>query len=160
MSKNLFEYAKEFYSYANEHKLSPNARSVYFTLLMEFNARFYTKSLSFTDRQLLDLTGIKSLSRLHDAKNLLKETGFINFRVQPNKPTIYFLIEREQNANGIPQELDRNTGGDFIIRERDLIDIDIKTLDSLESAQKTACARAREEERPNERANTVGNVAD
>ena len=92
METSLADYFRICHAYSKKLELSANTRSILYTLIGEFNEGFWPEELSFSDRTLQELSGVKSLRTIHDAKNTLKSYGFINFRPGKNRKSIYRLL--------------------------------------------------------------------
>ena len=90
----LIDYFRSFHVCSKEYELSATARSVYFALLGEFNAAYWKDELIISDRQMLELSGVKSVATIHDARNLLKSLGFIDFRKGKNRKSVYRLLQK------------------------------------------------------------------
>lgn len=153
MGWSLIDHFRTFHSLSKEYDLSAGARSVYFALLGEFNAAYWPDELRISDRQMQELSGVKSVATVHDARNLLKSLKLIDFRKGKNRKTIYRLLtDRIANTAQTPiaelsehrpntcQTLDERTGLFPIpacARE------DVKTLD-LKTSSSVSATRARE----------------
>ena len=72
MGWSLIDHFRTFHNLSKEYDLSAGARSVYFALLGEFNAAYWPEELRISDRQMQELSGVKSVATIHDARNLLK----------------------------------------------------------------------------------------
>ena len=92
MGWSLIDHFRTFHSLSKEYDLSAGARSVYFALLGEFNAAYWPDELRISDRQMQELSGVKSVATVHDARNLLKSLKLIDFRKGKNRKTIYRLL--------------------------------------------------------------------
>ena len=92
MGWSLIDHFRTFHCLSKEYELSAGARSVYFALLGEFNAAYWPEELRISDRQMQELSGVKSVATIHDARNLLKSLKVIDFRKGKNRKTIYRLL--------------------------------------------------------------------
>ena len=92
MGWSLIDHFRTFHILSKEYDLSAGARSVYFALLGEFNAAYWPDELRISDRQMQELSGVKSVATVHDARNLLKSLKLIDFRKGKNRKTIYRLL--------------------------------------------------------------------
>lgn len=71
-------------------RLSANARSLFTAVLGEFNSAKYPETLSLSNCLLRDISGIKSESSFHSAKNAL-----VNARLIHSKKSVYSLTPDE-----------------------------------------------------------------
>ena len=135
MDYSLIDFVRAFHAYSKKHELTANTRSLYYALLGEFNAGFWSQELCFSDRTMQTLAGVKSLHGIHDAKSALKMMGLIDFRPGKNRKTIYKLCtEHLANTWRTPAEHLPNTAGTLgassnIRTREDLKTLDLKTLD-------------------------------
>lgn len=79
MTYTLIDYTREFHCISKRLNLSASTRSVYTAIVGEMNEAHYPERLSLTDRQLMTLAGLRSVATVHEAKNVLKNYGLIDF---------------------------------------------------------------------------------
>lgn len=122
---SLAEYFQAFHSYAYENALTASARTLYYTILGEFNSAYWKRSeLSKSVRELREIGGFKSESIVQRAKALLGTENILQITknkncdvyklVEPSewrnaKKSIGTLEEHLRNTSGTPEEHLRNT---------------------------------------------------
>ena len=88
---SLIDLFKEFHREAIQQEFSPSSRVLFDTLLYEFNKAFWIDELAFSERDLIQMTGLKKTT-LHEAKHFLTSKHFI--KCTPfKKKTAYSLGE-------------------------------------------------------------------
>lgn len=73
----LIDYFNVFQNITKGLKLSANARSLYIAILGEFNSARYPETLGLANRGLQEISGIRSDSSFHSARNALINAGLI-----------------------------------------------------------------------------------
>lgn len=130
----LIDHFRAFHAFSKANDFSMAARSVYFALLGEFNANFWIEELSISDRAMMELSGAKSTATVHDARNILKSAGFIDFRKGKNRKAIYRLLPNhltstEQTAGEHLTNAERTVETNSNIHAReDALEVDVKTI--------------------------------
>lgn len=79
MPYTLIDFTRGFHSLSKELILSAGVRSLYTALVGEFNEARWPERISFSDRELKTLAGLKSVSTVHEAKLVLKNHNLIDF---------------------------------------------------------------------------------
>lgn len=79
MPYTLIDFTRGFHSLSKELRLSAGVRSLYTALVGEFNEARWPERISFSDRELKTLAGLKSVSTVHEAKLVLKNHNLIDF---------------------------------------------------------------------------------
>lgn len=92
MTYTLIDYTREFHCISKRLNLSASTRSVYTAIVGEMNEAHYPERLSLTDRQLMMLAGLRSVATVHEAKNVLKNYGLIDFSRVGHGVTSYCLL--------------------------------------------------------------------
>lgn len=91
---SLAEYFQAFHKYAVENDLSASARAMYYTLLGEFNARFWrVDKLSISVRDMQVLGGFQSSSVVDRAKTVLGTENIVKIQKLKNRKNQYELVE-------------------------------------------------------------------
>lgn len=109
---SLAEYFQAFHKYAVENDLSASSRALYYTILGEFNARFWrSDKLSISVRDMQVLGGFQSSSVVDRAKTVLGTENIVKIQKLKNRRTQYELVE--------PQFWLRNKGKSLEEQARD-----------------------------------------
>lgn len=75
----------------NESDLTAPTQLVMYKLFYMFDARRFPENLLVSDRELMDVTNIKSTRSIVEARRRLKNVGLIDFTTCAGKPTTYRL---------------------------------------------------------------------
>ena len=138
---------KDFHREAIRQEFPTSARVLYDILLYEFNGRYWTEEIGFSERDLSVLTGL-SAATVHRAVKFLSDRNFIKTRRAKHGTAFKLLGEnvpeemkqpRSSNEAVVKQERSSNeaveTNSNIRVRE------DVKTLDIQSSVRSTrACA--------------------
>lgn len=89
---NLIDLFREFHRDAIQQEFPTGARVLFDTLLFKFNEAFWVDSLAFSERDLIQLTGLKKTT-LHEAKHFLTARHIIKCTKAKGK-TFYSLGEK------------------------------------------------------------------
>ena len=104
---SLAEYVQAFHKYAVENDLSASSRALYYTILGEFNARFWqSDKLSISVRDMQVLGGFQSSSVVDRAKTVLGTENIVKIQKLKNRRTQYELVEPQfwlRNKNKSPK---------------------------------------------------------
>ena len=89
---SYIDYVRAFHIYSKRYKLSATVRSLMNGIYGEFNLQMWPEELSLSDGEMAELAGVKKRDTIHDAKNLLKELGWIDFRRGKNRVSVIRLL--------------------------------------------------------------------
>ena len=110
---SLAEYFQAFHKYAVENDLSASSRALYYTILGEFNARFWrSDKLSISVRDMQVLGGFLSSSVVDRAKTVLGTENIVKIQKLKNRRTQYELVEPQfwlRNKNKTLKEQARDS---------------------------------------------------
>ena len=125
---------KGFHCEAIQQEFTPSARVLYDTLLFKFNEEYWVDSLAFSERDLIQLTGLKKTT-LHEAKHFLTSKHII--KCTPfKKKTAYSLdgeLKKIQATSSRPVG-DQSGAAPYIRVREDVKTEDIKTKKNNNSA--------------------------
>ena len=79
MNYTFEDYLDDFLTLKRRKHFSASVQSTYFTILAEFHLRQFPKQISMTGRELAAQAGLRSVSSIHEAKNVLKNNRLIDF---------------------------------------------------------------------------------
>lgn len=79
MDYTFEDYLDDFLTLKRRKHFSASVQSTYFTILTEFYLRQFPKQISMTGRELAAQAGLRSVSSIHEAKNVLKNNRLIDF---------------------------------------------------------------------------------
>ena len=89
---SYIDYVREFHIYSKRYKLSATVRSLMNGIYGEFNLHMWPEELALSDGEMAELAGVKKRDTVHDAKNLLKELGWIDFKRGKNRVSVVRLL--------------------------------------------------------------------
>lgn len=92
MKVTYLDYVRAFHIYSKRYKLSATVRSLMHAIYGEFNVQMWPEELSLSDGEMAELAGVKKRDTIHDAKNLLKELGWIDFKRGKNRVSVIRLL--------------------------------------------------------------------
>lgn len=79
MDYTFEDYLDDFLTLKRRKHFSASVQSTYFAILAEFHLRQFPKQISMTGRELAAQAGLRSVSSIHEAKNVLKNNRLIDF---------------------------------------------------------------------------------
>lgn len=94
---SLIDLFRGFHSEAIQQEFPSSTRVLYYTLLGEFNSARWIDKLAFSERDLMQLTGLKK-STLHDAKHFLTSRHIIKCAPFKNKTSYSLVTDRWQSS--------------------------------------------------------------
>lgn len=80
MSYTLEDYFNAFLEVKRFKQFSTGVQAVYFSILGEFYKQHFPTNIALSTRDLQALAGLKSASSTHEAKNVLKNNGLVDFQ--------------------------------------------------------------------------------
>ncbi|MBQ6976048.1 MAG: AAA family ATPase [Selenomonadaceae bacterium] len=98
LEQTFEKYHNYFYKINKQKRFSANVHSIYMTILCEFVNQNFPHEIELSTRELQSMSGIKSISDTHEAKNVLKNNNLIDFHTR-NKITVFTLCIENQIVN-------------------------------------------------------------
>ena len=155
MNYTLIDYYNGFVLLKRRYRLSLIVISLFYAILDEFNAARFPEEMELPTRVLQNLANIASVSTTHEAKNVLKNIGAIDFKLK-NGRTVYKLKD-EHFSSGKKYSTRMNHGrrANAVDKVYPLLSVPVEDTD-IKTESETAPAKAKGED-SNEKKNGGGN---
>ncbi len=124
---SLIDLFKGFHGKAIQQEFPPSARVLFDTVVFKLNEAYWPNNLVFSERDLIQLTGLKKTT-LHEAKHFLTSRHLLECKAFKNKTSYALGSEMRQilaTTNRPPTDRSATASGASIIRPHE----DVKTED-------------------------------
>lgn len=110
MAYTLTDYIRGFHKLNRAKCFSSSVQSTFLAIACEFDAQGFPDEIELSTRELQLRSGLKSVSTVHEAKNVLKMNRLIDFRTRKKqRTTFFFLCSGHLSECSVGRSIERST---------------------------------------------------